>query len=365
MLDQPCPNCRSATLSGDQQSCHKCGWLPLRATEMVFLDVEELTCPQCGRARPVTVEKCPTCADSELLNSTEPLATRFGLEAIFALTALVGFCIALSQLIAIIGIPASILAAAATVRTSFLIRERRSHGYPITRQFVYHTFGMSAVSLCVACICFAISAWICGMPVVGIMMSAGPNEIAAVVGGGAIVAIFQVLGLVICAHIPSMRGTANSLFRGAAFGFANSLCCCLLSLAPPMGPEPVGMTMGLWIVIGYPLLLIFASSRLVQKHRCGSQATAFHLGASISCWIPALAIALLTWSGLDRSALVMMLFGIGWIPATAAIVVLQQMWSWDDAFPSVLPNRSPAEWERNSPSHPAQEGISFVDEMPR
>ena len=96
MSEQHCPNCRVAGLPSNS-ACPQCGWLPLRRSEMQFVDDQQVTCPKCSVTRPIAAPTCPSCGTREVLDSPSEKTLNFHISSIFLLTTIVAICVALFQ----------------------------------------------------------------------------------------------------------------------------------------------------------------------------------------------------------------------------------------------------------------------------
>ena len=322
-----CPNCTAISFS--EGACEACGWLPLQETEMVFLD-QEITCPVCGQERSAHTPICPRCKTEDVLVEGRG-ATVFGLPFLFLLTAVIGICLALWRLHFLIGGPVTLICVGAGLRTGILAHQRRRAGYPVTKPFIRSVFTNSAFTLVAGLIIFCVVTIGVMAPISGIAATSNPTTI--VTGFVVLMALQHAVAFVLAWLCKSRRGTLRSAMRGGFWGLVNSAIVCSVATVFSNPNNMVQPAIAIWILVIYPAIVTIDCCRIVLHHQSGIHAIAFCQGNSLVGWMSAALINAVVMVPTDLNVIAFSVAAM-WLPAVATCFLLQQLWSWDDAFPA-------------------------------
>lgn len=340
MNEEHCPNCRSKR-SAKQETCECCGWTPLRSTEMLFVEGDQVACPSCSALRPFAAKTCPSCGAEQLLESLSGNTRNFQISSLLLLTTLVGICLALCRLTPAIGVPAFIVSGFAVLRSALLIEERKKHRYPTAAKDMLRLFAGSVAGIVAASVAFVVS-W-----AVGAIFFGGIGE--AVVGSPtvAIVLLTIFLGTShLVTGIFAWRHDASRRMFVIALAFAG-LTGGLVVLLHAVGLEVVAHWSGL-----LPLSIACVGPIIVACRRGGAErAKGFLIGFSSA--ISLLGLVVVSLYGINPRAEVGLVFlasGCHLLPLLLAVVTMQGIWKWDDAFPRAISHLRPAETPLRSPT---------------
>ena len=129
--------------------------MPLRPTELLFVDQQTVACPCCTRMRPISAESCRYCGGRDVLGALSQQSANFHLSSLLLLTTVIAVCFALTRISLVLGIPAFTLTGLATLRTALLIRLRKQHRYPVSTHDAIRLFGTSTLGITLALFVFA------------------------------------------------------------------------------------------------------------------------------------------------------------------------------------------------------------------
>ncbi len=326
MNEAYCPNCRTERADGDLP-CPQCGWMPLRSTEIQFVDDRTMACPRCGRQRPVSPTPCSYCGSRDLLEPTARHAVNFRISSLMLLTALVAFCLVLGRVAVVLGILAFGVFGLAALRTALLIRERKRFRYPVFTRDMLQIFALSIFGILVAIVVFIAVSFLCALPA-NIIASLPATRNAPLSAMFITVAIVGLQGGAVYL-IGLRRERRGMILAGAATGWIT-------------GAIVVGMVAsGLNAAAGLAWLILIAVFGLIVLtfgcQRGGAiRARALVVGYSIGLSTLGGTVFLLVPGGSFQGvgiALAMSSFFL-W-PILLSIMTLEGLWSWDDAFPRV------------------------------
>lgn len=360
MSEERCPNCRTRR-SSPAERCEHCGWVPLRTTELQFVDDEQLACPNCGAVRPINATACPRCGTRELLEALADNTQNFRISSLLMLTTLVGICLALCRLAWPVGIAAFVITGLATWRTVLLVGERKKHRYPVVGADLGRFFAASLGGVVLGFFIFGVT-WTFGMMLLGAI--AAPIMYASQPVALVIAVIFLVATHVGAAHLIYRRLKTRAPFAvGGAVGLLAAVVVALAFAVRLAGISE--WTLILPVATGSLGTLVAASRR-----GSGWRAQAFLTGHSAMISLVGLAGLSLV-SSRSEPAAAFLMSGFLLVPILLSMMVLQSVWKWDDAFPRTLTHARPA---GPSPRHARgatqqgvrvrtdDEGIVIIDE---
>ncbi len=327
--------------------------MPLRSTEILFVDDQTVICPNCARERPRGDAVCPHCGTQEMLARAAIHTSTFRISSVMLLTTLIAVCLALGRFSPFLGILLSCLLAFATLRTILLVRHRKRFKYPTSPRDVMRLFGMSVVGIIVACLAFAV-VWVVLAFVtiaffgrsagesLGFIIAAILMIVASEVGAVVLVAWRQegrrmlLIGIVV-ASIAAFAAfeIAGGVGSGVAAGIVLTILLNIGVIALALACRPGGASRAKGWIVGCSVGLSSAGGlgMLFATSRTGEMLGTAFVGACYLVW-----------------------------PILVGILVLEGMWSWDDAFPPVA-TRHPAVMTERLPSMAVDdEGIAFADE---
>ncbi len=302
--------------------------MPLRPTEIQFLDDQTVVCPTCSRQRPAAQTSCPDCGSRGVLQSLSLHTANFHISSLFLLTTLIAFCFALARIALWLAVPASMIAALATLRTWLLAQERKRHRYPTSPADLIRLFGWSVLGIIIAILVFGGTCFALQLPL-GLLLGgiAMHSEVIAVV-------------LLVLAVIASESAAVALFVRRRA-----SRVKLLVGAAPAFGSGLLILSCTAWVVsyeiVHLLMLLLFTGVLLAAvwlgcRRNGGSDVRAFVVGCSIGiCTLGAAALLPLNWWMREAGMYLFVLGGVFLWPALVSIVTLEKIWSWDDAFPAI------------------------------
>jgi len=324
MSQQRCPNCR-AMRPDNEAPCRQCGWMPLRPSELLYIDGHTVTCPNCSHARAATDERCPRCGSSGVLEPPSPHVANFHTSSLLLLATVIALCFALCRLSLAVGLPAFVLVGFATFRTCLLVLERKRHRYPHSLKDLSSMFGSSMIGIVVSSVVFIAAA-----------------AIAYMLAGAFLAPLFgpwlttqDALLLVIPTALSSglavftVVGRRKERQQVVALGAAVTLGHGLVSIALSRFHVFSGLVMLLWALAMCATALTLACWR-----GAGARIRSFLVGCSCSLCI--LQVVALIWArsrfemSVSFGALAILLW-----PLLLAVMALERIWSWDDAFPRI------------------------------
>jgi hypothetical protein len=337
--------------------CGNCGWIPLQPTELKFVDDQLVTCPHCSRPRPVASERCPICGKESVLEDLSRSSESFHLSTLLIITTLLAVCLALMRVALPLGIALLVFLTLTGVRTAALIRERKRHRYPVTPRDLRRLFGASAWGVCLGMLTLVVCLFGGGFVLAAVFTSmAFADERVAVYT----LVTFNAIALgILC----SVYWRERDRRRWMLIGFAAACVFGLLvfTLALMTRRTYIAATMSPFLLIAALLGALFLSLRRGGAVRARSYLVGFATG--LGCLgVPALFILRTDFAiSFEFSSLLI------W-PALVTFFVLENHWSWDDAFPRISriyasPDRMPTPFiapvtDRGEPD----EGIEFTEE---
>ncbi len=332
MSSDRCPNCGIAKHGGDD-ACPNCGWLPLRGTELRFLDEEEVVCPQCSATRPGTVPSCPQCGAEQVLESLTRDRLTFGISTMFALTTMVAVCVALTRISPILGVPAFLILGVSAFRSALLIRERKRYRYSVSLQDLGRIFAGSLLGLFIGGAVFGLTCFLGGMVVAAISMPFMgsldyPAVVEAILAILLLVSTHVVAGFLICWKAKKLDALAAGGVVGLVFGSFTVLGCFWnYTVALPLAGLAVGS--------------YFFPALWMSCYRGGAaRVKAFTVGHSSATAL----LGVICFFGFNvyRIETTHFALSILLVPTLLAIVTLEKVWSWDDAFPNTISRERPS-----------------------
>ncbi len=323
--------------------------MPLRATEMLFLEHPTVVCPHCRQPRPVADETCPHCGDMSVLESLSPHTSNFHISSLLLVTTLFAICFAAARIAIGVGVVAFMIAGAAALRTALLVGERKRFRYPISIRILLRLFGRSVVGIIFAIVIFGVLLFMGGVILGGVFSQImGQSESFGLVCW----AILMLAGVVAAIVLVGRRRESRLML------LIGAVVACLLAIAVLC---IVRMGRGEWVE---PLLLLSLPiggllTLCLACHRGGLDcAKSFLVGYAAGFYLSG-AVALLLPGGRMQQGIAVTFVASGFLlwPALLTILALENFWSWDDAFPSVASRP-----RMNADSTRAQGGIVVIAE---
>jgi hypothetical protein len=334
--------------------------MPLRSTELLFVDDQTVTCPHCSRQRPVTSEFCPSCGgrDVLLLDSLSPYSANFHLSSLLMLTTLIAVCFAVARIRLEAGIAMFVITGLATLRTGLLISERKRHRYPVSSRDVRRLFGMSVGGIILALFVLGVTLGFGGLMLGTFFAALELNSPAA-----ALSLFILVVILSLALAIRLVRRPAPSyrpLLTGVGLAWGSGLLVLVVATTP-RNTDAAGFVM-LWVFIAATATAVHYASRRGGTPRAKSFVVGFSIGL---CTLAAVAALASRNRVVEDVALFFGMSGIYLWPVLLTIMTLETIWSWDDAFPNIT-RRAERVGDAALPQTPVatdiadEEGIKFL-----
>ena len=265
MNQERCPNCRSSRSSNDE-TCEHCGWVPLRATELLFVERDQVVCPRCSKPRPAAANTCPNCGAQHLLEELSQNARNFHISKLLWVTALVGVCLAIYRITPFLGIPAFMIAGCATLRVALLLEERKKHRYSVKTRDMLRLFGGSVGGILAALFAFGGSWFALSIFGVGVATAASQSFEVFI----ALVAI-----LLAATHVPA------NIWAWKSLGLRPCLTGVFVAVAGGSFVAVLwGPGLGRWLILLPLLSALLGSSLLACRRGGGARAMAYVVGHS-------------------------------------------------------------------------------------
>ncbi len=335
--------------------------MPLRPTEMRFVDDQSMVCPHCSRPRRVTDESCPHCSARAVLESLSRDTANFHISSLLLLTTLIAVCLALTRVSLALGIPAFLIVGLATLRTGLLVRHRKRHRYPVFTKDLLRLFGWSITGILLAFVAFGGALMVGGFFLAMLANTFLPRSETTAVIVFVLLIIGGEVGAIVM--VGRRRESRPLLLIGTASAAVGGLI--VLTAALGMRPDFASLTMlSFFAALGLSAVAIACGNGGVAR------AKSFIVGCSAGMCMLAVADLLLLspW----RNDEIGVAFGVSaalllW-PTLLSIMVLEKLWSWDDAFPKVAARTHPMIHAQRSRTPRAiriedDAGIKFADEI--
>ncbi len=365
-----CPNCGAERPLGEA-GCRACGWIPLRETELMFLDGPLLIDEQ-GRA-----QETGSCLDDAMrqpdlrrisqssrprteLESLAPHSSTFHLSTIMLLTAWAGVCFALARLAIPLGVVVLVLTGLAILRTALLVGERKRYRYAVDLNTLLWFFWYNLAGVVLGCIVFGAVAFMGGMVLSGVF-----SVVFALLSAEEVL-LFAMVALSAGASAVASTRVIRSPQRRAMYwggGLSAVLLGAVLSAITVAGGSAIHPEL-LWCL---PLMAGGFTCLTLACRRGGAvRVRSFLIGYSAGFSLVS-AVSLVISSQYEVmqgvAAVCTMISLVAW-PTLATTLTLESLWSWEDAFP--LPSRPlrlvspPAPSETSTAEKAgATEGIDF------
>ncbi len=350
MSEDRCPNCRAERFDGEL-ACRQCGWMPLRSTEMLFVDDQDVVCPHCGRHRPLADDACPHCGGHDVLESAAKYTANFRISSLMLLTSLFAVCFALGRIAVVLGIVAFTFLALALLRTMLLVRQRKRFRYPVASRDLMRMFGQSLLGIIAAGVVFGMAGVAIGFVLAAFFSTIAWNgKVGAIVVFVLLVAGSQAGAVVM---VGRRRESRRMMLIGLLAAWAVGICILTIVGSISRGvAETVAMM--IFLNIGTVALL------LACRRGGAVRAKGWIVGCSVGLCSLGGSVMLIASNrfGYSFGDLFSVSSFLIW-PTLLSIMALEGMWSWDDAFPQVAARFGPVTPESETPT---SAGIFIVDE---
>ncbi len=322
-----CPNCRRRRSASDDP-CPFCNWLPLRSTEMAFVE-DCVVCPKCSAKRSATEPNCARCGAAQVLESQSENTLNFNLSSMFLVTTVVAVCVAITRVVPFLGISAFIVVGLSGYRTMLLIRERKRFRYPVAMGDVWQLMMASFVCILASVAVFVGTGFLGGIFLIAMIEPFGRTSwgaliVAAVYLGGT----HGILGVHTCRKSINWPTFAGGAITGLIVGISTIVIVLNFEIVESLVLASVATTFagGLWLASRR------GGNRSVRPYLIG------HSSAMVGIGFVAVSQTFGQYYGIVEFFL---LWSAMLIPTLLSVLVLEKLWSWDDAFPRTLSHERP------------------------
>lgn len=341
-----CPNC-SASRADEDVSCGECGWVPLRSTELLFLDGHAVRCPACSRERNATDDHCPYCGSRAVLAPLSAHVTNFHTSTLLLFATLIALCFALLRLAIPAGILAFLLVGLSSIRTCVLAQERKRHRYPHSLRDLARMFGSSAIGVIVGSLVLLIASGVLYLFAGAIFAAVQSTRLniwhAIILAVPAPLSCWLGFAAMVGANKERRKMCALGFGATAVPGLVAAFICLTMS-----------RRLGFLIPGLLPLGIVTAAIALACRRGGAARARSFLVGtASGFCLLQLLTLFTGTpvfEMTVEFGALAILLW-----PALLTVMTLENMWSWDDSFPRIR-LREPAAY------HPLSKAVLIIED---
>lgn len=354
MSDDRCPNCSAAGFTGEGP-CRTCDWQPLQPTEMLFGDEQQVRCPHCGRARPFDSASCPHCGGHDVLPPLSHRSESFQLSTLLLLITLAAACLAVLRLVPALGIIALVLLAFTTLRTALLVRERKRYRYGVSVTTLADLFLRNCAAVLVAMFIVGGSFVV---ETVFLNLALEPIFRMSELHGYAVLSLTSIV-LSVTAALGTRGKPGRRRATVAGLLMALVLCGALTILALAAGGSVATLLFA-------PLAgLVFLPTLVLACRRGGvGPAKSLLIGYAVGLSLCGSLLFSLLPPEIAGGVLITSLYL--W-PILITIWGLEQIWSWDDAFPPVSARRRFSAGPSHSSGPPRQvepdAGIDFLQDV--
>lgn len=300
--------------------------MPLRDTELRFVDGETITCPRCSQSRPATNRSCPNCGSAEMLERLNPHTSNFQITSLFRVMTVVAICLAIARFELTCGVVAGIFSGLTMLTTAMLIRERKRHRYPVSTRETANIFLRSAGHVFVGMISLFVLTCATGFVagILGIVLFPGSGlSLSRVILGISMGIVWWIVG------VWSMKRHPTTALIGGGLGILGGV---LSQFAQATGviPRVINVILQVTMAVAMPVVIFVTPIAMCCWHGGNHRAKAWLAGIALGL----IMVGVFTQSSrIDAEAgfFVSLLL----LPCLITIMIMERIMHWSDALPSV------------------------------